>query len=356
MRRSASAPLSYVCNQMNNEDQSLPEGFAPDANGNFMGIPPWAMREANALMSSVTGNRVWDVPLVAKTLSTIFDQRMNEILLNVKQAVEQSVAALNSERTVTHEQLNTPLDAPLRLSANPESAKNLPCPICHGVEGCDHTVTERERAAQTEPLKDKPIDFGDLPHLADRLPLEQVEGFWLESDVVSDIVKLNLYDLIERAKHANYCDVVMRSGGRDIRIQADWIKYMKPARRIPPDVAPLKAPTFTNSTLVKSTLMDAASACQAIANGYVSDVNPERSSTRSQGAQTCARHLMEMANKIETYEDPEARLTAATLAFLGTAKAHEPLNIDWWAERRFRFSEWKAHMREAVKVFLGTNP
>lgn len=23
----------------------------------------------------------------------------------------------------------------------------LPCPICHGVEGCDHTVTERLRAS-----------------------------------------------------------------------------------------------------------------------------------------------------------------------------------------------------------------
>lgn len=24
--------------------------------------------------------------------------------------------------------------------------KFLPCPICHGVEGCDHTVTERQNA------------------------------------------------------------------------------------------------------------------------------------------------------------------------------------------------------------------
>lgn len=389
---------------MENQDMSLPEGFVADANGNFMGIPPWAMREANALMAAVTNNRSWDVPMVAKALSTIFDHRMNEILANVKQAVEQSVAALNSERHVSVEALTMPLDAPLRLSANPESAKNLPCPICQGVEGCDHTVSERERVAnanrakqrlaqsiggqfdvvtqkfsildmeggvdydkvvanfaayarnidnqygidtiEREPLHNKPIDFGDLPHLKNRLPLEEVEGFWMPADMIGHIVKLNLYDLIERAKHAHYCDVVMRTGGRDIRIQADWIKYMVPMRKAPNDDRILQRRT-------RAVLVDAADVCQALANGYVSDVNPERSSERSDGASACAKYLMDMAVKLP--RDTEDSLDKATLAFLGK-KADEPyVSIDWWAERRFRFSEWKAHLRHAIKVYTGTS-
>ena len=32
----------------------------------------------------------------------------------------------------------------------PESAKYLPCPICNGVEGCDHSVPERRRASMSE--------------------------------------------------------------------------------------------------------------------------------------------------------------------------------------------------------------
>jgi hypothetical protein len=31
-----------------------------------------------------------------------------------------------------------------------QTSPYLPCPICKGVEGCDHTVPERARAAQTE--------------------------------------------------------------------------------------------------------------------------------------------------------------------------------------------------------------
>ncbi len=39
------------------------------------------------------------------------------------------------------------LDAPQEPATDPRDVF-LPCPICNGIEGCDHTVPERERAAQ----------------------------------------------------------------------------------------------------------------------------------------------------------------------------------------------------------------
>ena len=42
----------------------------------------------------------------------------------------------------------------------------------------------------------------------------------------------------------------------------------------------------------KGAMHDAAEMCQAIANGYVSDVNSERSKERSEGAHLCASCIL----------------------------------------------------------------
>jgi hypothetical protein len=48
---------------------SLPEGFEADENGNYKGIPAWAMRQANGICASCIGKREWDVPMVAEALA-----------------------------------------------------------------------------------------------------------------------------------------------------------------------------------------------------------------------------------------------------------------------------------------------
>lgn len=60
-------------------DLTLPEGFDPDADGNYKGIPPWAMRMANQLMASTTQSRNWDVPMVAQTLLHVYNGRANSV-------------------------------------------------------------------------------------------------------------------------------------------------------------------------------------------------------------------------------------------------------------------------------------
>jgi hypothetical protein len=37
----------------------------------------------------------------------------------------------------------------------------IPCPICHGIEGCDHTVLERARAASEKRRTDGEVRTGD---------------------------------------------------------------------------------------------------------------------------------------------------------------------------------------------------
>jgi hypothetical protein len=54
-------------------DMRLPEGFTPDEDGNYKGIPPWAMRMANQLMASTKQVREWDVPLIATALLNMYN-------------------------------------------------------------------------------------------------------------------------------------------------------------------------------------------------------------------------------------------------------------------------------------------
>jgi hypothetical protein len=50
------------------EDNSLPEGFTLGADGTYKGIPSSYMRKANQILGCLTGNREWDVPMVAGLL------------------------------------------------------------------------------------------------------------------------------------------------------------------------------------------------------------------------------------------------------------------------------------------------
>jgi hypothetical protein len=47
-------------------------------------------------------------------------------------------------------QLSNLVEAQATATQPAQTSPYLPCPICKGVEGCDHTVPERARAAQTE--------------------------------------------------------------------------------------------------------------------------------------------------------------------------------------------------------------
>ena len=45
------------------DEVKYPEGFGPE-----IGLPAWAMQEANATAASLTGERKWDVPCIAAAL------------------------------------------------------------------------------------------------------------------------------------------------------------------------------------------------------------------------------------------------------------------------------------------------
>ena len=62
----------------------------------------------------------------------------------------------------------------------------------------------------------------------ERLTKVDVEpGFWLSSEYINDFVIDSLKDLIRRAKQCSICDVDLRENGKNVRFEADWIKYMK---------------------------------------------------------------------------------------------------------------------------------
>lgn len=64
-------------------------------------------------------------------------------------ALSDEVQRLRRDLTSSHAAYNSMLDkaAALERSTHETSAPFIPCPLCNGVEGCDHSVPERERAA-----------------------------------------------------------------------------------------------------------------------------------------------------------------------------------------------------------------
>jgi hypothetical protein len=301
------------------DDLTMPEGFLPNEDGTFRGVPPWAMREANMLCASLTGNRSYDVPLVGETLADVFDARMNEILNSVRESLTGVFVEQRKERMVTHEQLNTPLDAAARLqsgefntkkfvdefkaAARPTKGLNFPCPICNGVEGCDHSVPERLRAVvQLEvsaEVADK-IKDGRLPEVsigavvsneadphkqdAKRLSSDDKDllGFFLSVKDVNMLQVGTVLKTIDQAKTAHHTDIKLRIDGADYFQEGDWVKHLKPVRT------------------------------------------------------------------------DRAMADEATLAFLKrSSKLPDDLEVDWTATRSYRFSEWRTHVVNAISVFLG---
>jgi len=51
--------------------------------------------------------------------------------------------------------------------------------------------------------------------------------------------------------------------------------------------------------VINRTLRAAAAECEAITNGFVSDVNPDRSRDSAKGAKLCALHLFNLADQGE---------------------------------------------------------
>lgn len=51
-------------------------------------------------------------------------------------------------------------------------------------------------------------------------------GFWLDSRKLSGLAISGLRDTIIKARHSHIADVILRLNGQDVRLQADWIKYL----------------------------------------------------------------------------------------------------------------------------------
>lgn len=49
----------------------------------------------------------------------------------------------------------------------------------------------------------------------------------LSDDFVNELQRRSIVRLIEQAKRASTTDVTMRLNGRDVVIEADWIKHLK---------------------------------------------------------------------------------------------------------------------------------
>jgi hypothetical protein len=66
------------------------------------------------------------------------------------QATLQDAAVSVVQAIAATKQLSNLVEAQATATQPAQTSPYLPCPICKGVEGCDHTVPERARAAQTE--------------------------------------------------------------------------------------------------------------------------------------------------------------------------------------------------------------
>ena len=52
-------------------------------------------------------------------------------------------------------------------------------------------------------------------------------GFWLSTDSINELVVNSLHDLIRRAKQCSLCDIDLRENGKNVRFEADWVKYLQ---------------------------------------------------------------------------------------------------------------------------------
>ena len=49
----------------------------------------------------------------------------------------------------------------------------------------------------------------------------------LDDRYINALQRKSIVELVNRAKHANTVDICMRIGGKDIRIEADWLKHLQ---------------------------------------------------------------------------------------------------------------------------------
>ena len=83
-------------------DTSLPEGFHPDADGSFRGIPAWAMQRGNAVAASLIQKRQWDVPCIADEIFEAYKRGLEE-----KQRIVYHIKCGDDTWTPTAEELSS---------------------------------------------------------------------------------------------------------------------------------------------------------------------------------------------------------------------------------------------------------
>lgn len=50
----------------------------------------------------------------------------------------------------------------------------------------------------------------------------------LPADAINELQQDSIKELVEAAKRAHFCDVVLRIQGEDVRFEADWLKWLEP--------------------------------------------------------------------------------------------------------------------------------
>jgi hypothetical protein len=352
-------------NKEDRNDMSLPEGFAPDANGNFMGIPPWAMRQANMLMGSCTGNRNWDVAQIGRALADVFDQRMNEILENVKQTVEQSLTKLQSERQVTREQLDMPLDAAIRkptadttqgpnaeesISVTDSMKKTLARTLggTFDVAKQEFHILDLEGGVDYDAVvqgfiqKAKEIDVRYGTSHAPAKALVYDETMWRLVPKMHN----GKAGLTHEMSHAFYAAVQKSSHRGDFeRLNAGYNAMLRAAPKTPG----WEFKRYSQKTLdlarrvLEQRDNDMRTDEQKIADGvaFICDTRLDQPVKQVTDPIATAVHKMN-----------GAALHRATLALLDGTDYHSS-DVDWWAERRFRFSDWKLRVKAAIDAYIG---
>lgn len=51
--------------------------------------------------------------------------------------------------------------------------------------------------------------------------------FTISLSGINDLMASGMMEAINRAKHAHHTDIVLRIEGKDVHIQADWIKHLQ---------------------------------------------------------------------------------------------------------------------------------
>lgn len=246
-----------------------PEGF--DAS---CGLPAWLLRAANAAMCDVTGNRHWDVMAVATHMRSIFRP-----LIEVKEEPKLKIsdlAKMDQRSCYCGEEISLQSvsggHAPeglygrvtLRIGSHYVDYVRKPEILTFdefvefGKTACSHlndgmpwsfsykgypVTHESDTVYLISQLSAPVLRFaqGDLLVTAidgslSVLPAGQIpeEGGWfVPRKMVNHLVEKSLNDLIQRAKACSVCDVDLRENGKNVRFEADWIKYMVPVSTSP---------------------------------------------------------------------------------------------------------------------------